>query len=216
MQFIAMPQSQSENFDERTVVRKILSGDTGAFRDIITQYQKLVSHIVFRMVSHGTDREELCQDIFIKVYRNLASFKFQAKLSTWIGRIAYNTCINFLKKKKVPLLDDIVVDKTTEGNKIDGGEALTYFSEGFSAKLPTQDEEIEVGELRANLEREIAALPIQFRALITLFHIDEFSLKDISEMMNMPEGTVKSYLFRARKILKKRLLDKYQPEDLWL
>ena len=95
-----MAKKVSDAFEEKQIVADILAGDQQAFRNLIEQYQKLVSHIVFRMISHQVDREELCQEIFIKVYRNLASFKFQSKLSTWVGRIAYHACINFLKKNR--------------------------------------------------------------------------------------------------------------------
>jgi len=216
MQSKAVTNTHTENFDEQTIVRQILSGDTETFRQIIQQYQKLVSHIVFRMVSHGTDREELCQEIFIKVYRHLASFKFQSKLSTWIGRIAYNTCINFQKKKKALLFDDIFFEQAANENSSDSESALTYYSEGFAEKPQTQDAEMHASELQSIIENEIIKLPSQYRALVTLFHVDELSLKEISEIMGMPEGTVKNYLFRARKILKKRLLKKYQPEELCL
>ena len=69
-------------------------------------------------------------------------------------------------------------------------------------------------ELRTMLEREITNLPAQYRALITLFHVEEMSLKEIAEIMDMPEGTIKNYLFRARRVLKERLMEKYQIEDL--
>ncbi|MDD3731276.1 MAG: sigma-70 family RNA polymerase sigma factor [candidate division Zixibacteria bacterium] len=65
----------------------------------MNQYLRLVNHVVFKMVSNDCDREDICQDVFIKAYQNLGSFKFDAKLSTWLARIAYNTCLNHLEKK---------------------------------------------------------------------------------------------------------------------
>ena len=92
--------------DTKRLIDKILAGDNNAFKSLIEEYQRLVSHIVFRMINREADREDICQDIFIKVFQNLAEFKFESKLSTWIAKIAYNRCINFLEKKRIPLLDD--------------------------------------------------------------------------------------------------------------
>ena len=210
-----MAKKVSDAFEEKQIVADILAGDQQAFRNLIEQYQNLVSHIVFRMISHQVDREELCQEIFIKVYRNLASFKFQSKLSTWVGRIAYHACINFLKKKRIPLLDDLAKEYGAdhhERNKADFG--ANSLADHAVTAIPEQERALANHELRAMLEREITNLPAQYRALITLFHVEEMSLKEIAEIMDMPEGTIKNYLFRARRVLKERLMEKYQIEDL--
>ncbi|PJF32782.1 MAG: RNA polymerase subunit sigma-24, partial [Phototrophicales bacterium] len=82
--------------DSGALIQKILDGDTEAFRELITANQRLVFHVVFRLVENPADREDLCQDIFVKVYQNLQRFKHNCKLSTWIATIAYNTAINSL------------------------------------------------------------------------------------------------------------------------
>ncbi len=188
--------------DSKRLVRKILAGNTKAFESLIEEHQRLVSHIVFRMVSNVSDREEICQDVFMKVYQNLKGFQFESKLSTWIARIAYNTCINYLEKKKVPLFDDCSPEEKTLDS---------YPAEGT---LP--DEHAERKDISQRLQNEIDKMPIHFRTILTLYHLDNLSYNQITEIMQMPEGTIKSYLFRARKLLKERLLAKYQPEDLCL
>lgn len=188
--------------DSKRLVKKILAGNTKAFESLIEENQRLVSHIVFRMVSNQSDREEICQDVFMKVYQNLKGFQFESKLSTWIARIAYNTCINYLEKKKVPLLDDCSLEEKTLDS---------FPSEGM---LP--DEHAEKNDLSQRLQREIDKMPVQFKTILTLYHLDNLSYSQITEIMQMPEGTIKSYLFRARKLLKERLMAKYQPEDLCL
>ena len=184
--------------DIKLLINKILAGNTNAFQSFIEQYQRLVSHIVFRMINKEQDREDICQDVFLKVYQNLSSFKFEAKLSTWIAKIAYNTCINYLEKMKVPLFNDISADEFRFlGNNI------------------TPDKFTEERDISLRLQIEIDNMPVQFRTILTLFHLDEMSYNEIAEVLQLPEGTVKSYLFRARKQLKERLMSKYKQEELW-
>lgn len=187
--------------ENRNLVRRILAGETHAFERLIRNYQRLVSHIVFRMVTNQADREDICQDVFIKVYQNLSNFRFDSKLSTWIAKIAFNRCVNFLEKKKVPLFDDIA----------DQEKAV----ERYAGDDPGPDEYTQAGDLKKLLQREIDKLPIQYRTIITLYHLDEMSYTEIGKITGLPDGTVKSYLFRARKALKQRLEAKYQPEELW-
>lgn len=168
---------------------------------MIEKYQRLVSHIVFGMISNESDREDVCQDVFIKLYQNLSHFQFQSKISTWIAKIAYNTCINHLTKKKVPLFDDC----STGRQSIDD-----YLSNRTSPEQFAED-----SDLAQRLQNEISRLPIRFRTILTLYHLDEMSYTEIAEILGLPEGTVKSYLFRARKLLKERLLSKFQLEELW-
>jgi len=192
---------------EFELVRKILSGDLHKFEDLINSYQKLVSHIVFRMVSDAHDREELCHEVFIKVYQNLNRFNFNAKLSTWIAKIAHNHCINFLRKNKLILFDDM--QNSDEGN----GEY--QFSESLHSKSIMPDEITEQNERGTNIRKEIESLPENYKIILTLYHVDEMSYNDIAGIVDMPQGTVKSYLFRARKMLKEKLVTKYQGEELW-
>lgn len=187
--------------DCKPLIDKIISGDTKAYQSIIEKYQRLVMYIVFRMISNETDREDACQDVFIKVYQNLSNFQYESKLSTWIAKIAYNTCINFLKKKKVPLFNDL----SSEGE----------FIESYRCVQNSPDKCAEESDLFLRLENEINKLPIQFRTILTLYHLNEMSYAEIAEIMGLPVGTVKSYLFRARKLLKEQLMAKYQQEELW-
>lgn len=183
------------------LVKKIVAGDAEAFRNLIAAYQRLVSHIVFRMVNNEADREDLCQEVFVKVYQNLSSFHFESRVSTWIAKIAYNTSINYLKKKKVPLYDDLTHESEPQENNLSANEAT--------------DSVALASDLNSRLQNEIETLPVRYRTILTLYHLEEMSYAEISKILEMPTGTVKSYLFRARKILKERLGAKYHVEELW-
>ena len=187
--------------DDRSLIERIMAGDGDAFKEFVSRYQRLVSHIVFRMVANNSDREDLCQDIFIKVHQNLGGFRSESKVSTWVGRIAYNRCLNFLEKKRVPLYEDIC----SEHQSLDTVEG--------SAETPY--EFAESSDLSRLLRQEIETLPMHFRTILTLYHLDEMTYGEIAEIMNMPDGTVKSYLFRGRRMLKERLAAKYDREELY-
>ncbi len=184
----------------KLLVEKILSGNIEEFKTLVEDHQRLVSHIVFRMIPKQADREDICQDVFLQVYQNLGSFKFESKLSTWIARIAYNRCINYLEKKKTPLFDDLSPEEESIETQSEDSIAPDTFTEH-------QDRS-------SRLQVEIDKLPIQYRTILTLYHIDEMKYQEISHILELPEGTVKNYLFRARMLLKKRLMAKYKPEEL--
>ncbi len=186
--------------DSELLVKKTLAGNKKAFESIIQQHQRLVSHVVFRMVQNPADREDVCQDVFLKVYEGLGGFKFESKLSTWIAKIAYNTCLNYLEKKTVPLFDDLTPEEQS--------------LESFPSRVQGPDRIVEEKEASVLLRSEIDRMPVHYRTILTLYHLDQMSYKEIGETMDLPEGTVKSYLFRARRLLKDRLMAKYQREDL--
>lgn len=173
--------STGSNMDEKTLVSRIVAGDRSAFSDLISQYQRLVGHIVFRMVDQTMDREELAQDVFVKVFHSIKDFQFQSKLSTWIATIAYRHTLNFLKKNK----------KWQEHKDLD---------EDLDVAL--EDSTYEAQDQAEFVRRAVEQLPLPYRTVLTLYHLDGFSYPEIVEIMEMPEGTVKNYLFRARKKLK--------------
>ena len=91
--------------DEKQLVKQVLSGSDSAIRLLISKYERLVVHMVARVITDDMDREEICQDVFIKVIDKLSSFHFDSKLSTWIATIAYRMAVNFAKKKKLDQVD---------------------------------------------------------------------------------------------------------------
>jgi len=188
---------------EKHLVQSVLKGNRDAFRDLISAYERLVAHIVFRMVRNEVDREDICQEVFVKVYQNLSRFNFKSKLSTWIGRIAYNTTLNYLEKKRVPLYHDLGGSSRGEEKRKKSPDSDVAF---MSDEVGPEDQLLE-NEIHRNLHEQISRLPVLFRTVITLYHLEHMSYIDIADIMNLPVGTVKSYLFRARKRLKEQLLE---------
>lgn len=185
----------SSPIPDQELIRQVLAGDRQAFTALIRQYRGLVSQITYRMIPQAEDRRDITQDVFVKVYQQLAHFRQEAKLSTWIGRITYHACLHHLQKKKALLLDDFYRPADDEIDSADVAD---------DASLP--DEALFQHMLEEHLQRAIDQLPAIQRTLITLFHLEEISLNELSVIVNMPLGTVKSHLFRARKSLRQYLL----------
>ena len=183
------------------LIDRILDGDRGAFKVIIEDHQRLVHHIVGKMVSDPTDKEDLAQEVFIKVFRKLGSFRAESKLSTWIAQIAFNTTVNFVQKRRPELFGDIAGSDDAD-------------LDCFAADLTEPDDRTARADSDDRVREEIDQLPIQYGLVVTLYHLEEMSYREIGEILGMPDGTVKSHLFRGRKMLKDRLLNKYSQEDL--
>ncbi len=192
--------------DDKTLIESILAGEQSDFALLLARYQKLVVHLVARMIPRASDREDLCQEVFLRLYRSLGEFGYKAKFSTWVATIAHNTCINYLKKKRVPLYEDLT------GPDADEEAEMSRRVEWVPAAEASPLERVEARDLRATLQREIDALPLTFRTILTLFHLEEMSYSEIAEVTALPEGTVKSYLFRARRLLRDRLAAHYSVE----
>jgi RNA polymerase sigma-70 factor (ECF subfamily) len=198
---LSMDQWERALDEERRLVREILAGERAAFERFIDKYKALVVHVVYRMVTSVEDREDICQEVFMKTYRRLAGFRFESRLSTWVARVAYNTCINHLEKKR-----EILADEYMPG--LESLDALPAREAG-PARLAEQR------DIARRLQAEIESLPVRYRVILTLFHMDGMTYDEIGSIMELPEGTVKSHLFRARRHLKARLARKYSKEDLW-
>lgn len=169
---------------DKAIIAKILSGNTQDFTLIVKSTEKLVTQIVRKMTINEDDQKDLVQDIYLKVYQNLASFQYKSKLSTWIANIAFNTTVNYLQKKEIPIFD-------IETNP----ESKSTLSESMDLEI-FKKETLEI------LHIELDKLPPLYKTLLTLYHLEELSNREISDITKLPEGTIKSYLYRARKILK--------------
>jgi len=179
--------------EEKLLVQKVLLGEKSALESFIKQYQRLVGHIVFRIVDGSHEREEVVQDVFLKAYDKLAEFNFQSKLSTWLATIAYRHAINFNKKNK-------------KYNETTDLENANY--------VPTQAASYEQKDSNRFILEAVEKLPDPYKAILTLYHLEGFSYQEIVEVLDMPEGTVKNYLFRARKKLKDILTPYLKTETL--
>ena len=206
-----MNTNTGQNTTDRHLVERVLGGDTNAFGIIVKNTENLVAKIVFDTVADDGDRKDIAQDIYLKAYQKLPSFKFQSKLSTWIAQISYNTCIDHLRKKKL-LLPENTFEESDPGYDNDILDMINNAKGNFDRSADTFVIKKNVSEI---VKLGIEKLPRMYKTLITLYHNEELSYEEIGTITGLPEGTVKSYLFRARKELKNHLLLEYKKEDLW-
>lgn len=204
-----MSHLSTSHVTDQQLVAQVLGGNTASFRQLVRRTEGLVTQLVFKMIRHPADRPDVAQEVYLKVFKNLAGFKFQAKFSTWVGQIAYNTCLHYLEKKQLVLLD------LSEQPPDDAPEENRHATPPLVAG-PDYDPETALfdQDLAGILSTAIEQLPPLYRTLISLYHQQELSYQEIAQITSLPDGTVKNYLFRARKQLKQVLLATYQRDDL--
>jgi len=194
---------------DKELVNRVLRGETQAFATIIKNTEGLVAQIVYKLITNAEDRKDLAQDIYLKTFKSLSGFKYQSKLSTWVGKIAYNTCFNFLDKKQLVLLDNSIPENEKQES------ALEFFTNKFVDLSNNNSETSLIRTERMEIvQSAIEKLPPLFKTLIMLYHYEELSYEEIAEITSLPVGTVKSYLFRSRKSLKDTILLKYKEEEI--
>lgn len=178
--------------EDRSLVADVLADAPGAFERLVARHQALVWHLVYRMVQHREDALELCQDVFLRVHQRLRQFRFESSLNTWIGHIAFSVATRHLQRKRLPIVS------TDEDD--DGEPAIQRIGDDFDLETACVD-----AELMSHMTRALEALPPIQRTLITLYHLDELGIAEIAAITELPAGTVKNYLFRARLRLRKHL-----------
>jgi RNA polymerase sigma-70 factor, ECF subfamily len=176
-------------------IKQVLKGDQNAFGEIVEIYKDKVYQICFRMLGNRHEAEDIAQEAFLRAYVNISSFNQERKFSTWLYRIATNLCIDRIRKKK----PDYYLDA-----EIPGTDGLDMYSQ-IAASGKTPESEVEGMELQENVQKEISALPEKYRSVIILKYLEDLSLNEISEILDMPLGTVKTRIHRGREALRKQL-----------
>jgi RNA polymerase sigma-70 factor (ECF subfamily) len=171
---------------ERELVERCRSGDEAAFQQLVDAYKNLVFALIARSVQDRTRADDLAQDVFLRIHRGLTYFRGDARLSTWIYRIVANVCSE-QRAQRATLLS---LDDERHGADAIRGVADRQFSDL---------------ELRDRLEKAIARLPQNQRLLIAAHYLQGVQYDDLAEAFNMPLGTVKTQLYRAKRQLRRLL-----------
>ncbi len=174
---------------------QVLKGDQSAYGEIVEIYKDKVFQLCYRILGNRHEAEDMAQEAFIRAYVNIASFNIDLKFSTWLYRIATNLCIDRIRKKK----PDYYLDA-----EVSGTDGLTMYSQIASDTILPEDE-VENLELQETIQREITKLPEKYRSVIVLKYIEELSLNEISEILDIPLGTVKTRIHRGREALRHQL-----------
>ena len=177
--------------NETELIHQICNGNPQAFRFLVKQYERLVFHVAARLLNQQEDLEDVCQEVFIKVHQKLPDFRGDSKLSTWIATIAYRVAINHVKKRKA------VAD-------IDDSEKKFIHEDMITEDHPQKI--VEEKELKDSVKQMVNRLPAPYKTVLSLYHLEEMTYNEIVDITGLPEGTVKNYIFRARKMLKELML----------
>lgn len=181
---------------ENELIKKAAKGDPDAFETLMVQYQTPVYNLCYRILGNPDDAADMTQETFLKAWKYLEGFHMESSLSTWLYRLANNACLDFLRsKKRRPTISLVTEDE--EGEQ-------TVFDPVDPSPLP--DEVLIQKEENQILQEALQSLDEQQRAILTLRVVNDLSYEDISQVLQIKEGTVKSRLARARENLRKKVL----------
>ena len=190
---------------EKEILDRLKDGDVSAMEPLMQLHQDYVYTVVIQMVKLAAVAEELTQDVFVKVFKKIDTYQEKAKFSTWLYTIAYRTSLNYLEKKQIVFnMSDI----TSNENNDDAGDLI--LKEEFESTITLQEE----NEKQQIIWKAIDAIPEQQGVVIALHYLQQFSVKEIAGMMNVPENTVKTHLFRGRNAIRINLEKHFSLEEL--
>ena len=175
------------------------SGSEKAYRELLDRYQRPVFSLIYRMVRDREKAEDLAQETFVKVFNHIDSFNPKYKFSSWIFKIASNLTIDAIRKKD---LDTVSLDGSRNASTPDEVDATRITVE---SRDENPEEFLEAKELGEEIERAIGELRPEYRTAILLRHVEGRPYEEIADIMNVPLGTVKTYIHRARGELRETL-----------
>ena len=187
------------NLPDADVVALAQQGRETAFRELIRRYERPVFSLIFRMVRDRETAEDLAQEAFIKVLNHIDRYRPEFKLSSWLFKIANNVAIDYLRKRQLPTIS---IDGSPMAASAAEVEATSF---DVSARGESALEEMESKELGSAIERAIAKLRPEYRSCIMLRHVEGRSYEEIAATLDLPLGTVKTYIHRARHELREAL-----------
>ncbi|MEJ2482765.1 MAG: sigma-70 family RNA polymerase sigma factor [Gemmatimonadota bacterium] len=199
------------DYSEKTdqdLVRLSRRGDERAARELVHRFERPVFSLIYRMVRDRELAEDLSQDVFVRTFNNLDRYDRSYKFSSWLFKIAYNLTVDHLRRRELPTIS---VHGAPDAITPDRQEATSLTLE---SEEEAPDDRLVAKELAGELEEAIAELREDYRTAILLRHVEGRSYEEIAEIMEIPLGTVKTYIFRARRELREALSATYgEPDD---
>ena len=186
------PLLELANLPDADVVSLAQQGRESAFRELVRRYERPVFSLVFRMVRDRETAEELAQETFIKVLNNVDRYQPQFKFSSWLFKIANNIAIDHLRKRQIVTIS---MDGSPHAATAAEAEATSF---DVAIRQESALEEMEARELGTEIEKAIAQLRPEYRSCIMLRHVEGRSYEEIAATLDLPLGTVKTYIHRAR------------------
>lgn len=193
------PLLDIRNLPDADLVSLAQDGKEAAYRELIRRYERPVFSLIFRMVRDREIAEDLAQDTFIKVLNHIDRYRPEFKLSSWLFKIANNVAIDHLRKRQ---LETVSIDGSPHAASAAEVEATQM---DVAARQETALEEMEAKEIGRAIEGAIESLRPEYRSCIMLRHVEGRSYEEIAAMLDLPLGTVKTYIHRARHQLREAL-----------
>jgi RNA polymerase sigma-70 factor (ECF subfamily) len=182
-------------FIDKRLINQALAGDRQAFSEIVERYKHKIYQLAYRMLGNRLEAEDVGQETFLRVFANLSRYDQSHKFSTWIYRIATNLCIDRLRKRKLTYSLD---------QEVAGTEGLDLYSQ-IPDEQKTPEAEVITIELQQEVQQAMDQLPIQYKSIMNLRYIEDLSLQEISELVDLPVSTIKTRIHRGREALRKLL-----------
>ena len=184
--------------EEARLIKACQEGDNSAFNLLVWRWEKPLYNFIYKYVGDATLAEDLVQDTFVRVLKSIRRYAHQGSFSTWLYRIAINLCKDHLKRKRVPLVS--LHDYYTTGS----GERV-YVQDRIQDEGARTDESLKAEEREELVRRLLAGLPEEERMVILLKEYQELTFREIAEVLEIPEGTVKSRLYHGLKSMRESL-----------
>jgi RNA polymerase sigma factor (sigma-70 family) len=181
--------------DDQILIEKALAGNEGAYRLLLTRHKDAIYRMIVRIVHNQEEAQDLVQETFMKAFGSLSSYKCQYRFTTWLYKIAANSCIDHLRKRRLVSVSLDQPVKTKDGEVTIEVADWTY--------NPEQD--LTARQKALSIDAAIDSLPKKYREVILYRHKQDKSYEEIAQILSIPVGTVKARIFRARELLKKRL-----------
>ncbi len=195
-----MPTAKDlQSLGDREIVALAKAGKEAAYRELVRRYERPVFSLIYRMVRDRALAEDLSQETFVKVLNALESYRPEYKFSSWVFKIANNAAIDQLRRREV---DTLSLDGAPDARTADEVEATALQA---ADRQETPLAELESRELGSEIERAVGRLRPEYRTAILLRHVEGRSYEEIAEVMDLPLGTVKTYIHRARLELREYL-----------
>ncbi len=183
---------------ERSLLRRLVDRDERAFRELIDEHRDRVFNITYRMLGNRAEAEDVAQEVFITVFKQIENFRGDSKFSTWLYRVTVNHCKNRIKY--LARRHDRDRDELDETSQQQNGAV-----NGTPVRIKNPDTALESAQMEKLLQEAIASLDDEQRAVVILRDVEDLSIEEICEITGLPDGTVKSRLHRARLVLRKKM-----------
>jgi len=180
------------------LVQKAQLGNQAAFAELMNRYREAIYYMILKMINNTSDAEDLTIEAFGKAFRNIDQYSPSFAFSTWLFKIASNNCIDFLRKKKTRQLS---IFNSTEAESNTGSGINIETSLSIQSDLLDPEESLIMEQKKILLRELVDNLKPRYRQLVDLRYFQEYSYEEIAEELELPIGTVKAQLFRARELL---------------